>query len=42
MRRCREGDGFGDAEAGAVAEQQHGAVFDAGDVVEETLDFIGG
>ena len=37
-----EGDGFGNAQAGAVAAQQHGAVLDAGDMVEEALDFIGG
>jgi hypothetical protein len=34
-----EGDGFGDAETGAVAGEQDGTVLDAGDVVEEVLDF---
>jgi len=37
-----EGDGFGDAEAGSVAGEEDGAVFAAGDVVEELLDFVGG
>jgi hypothetical protein len=37
-----EGDGFGNAESGAVAGEQDGTVLDAGDVVEEVLDFQGG
>jgi hypothetical protein len=32
-------DGFGDAESGSVAGLQHGAMLDAGDRVEEALDF---
>jgi hypothetical protein len=35
-------NGFGNAQSGAVADQQHGAVLDAGDVVEKALDFLGG
>jgi len=37
-----QGHGFGDAEPGAIAGQQHSAVLDAGDVLQEALDFVGG
>src|ERR1022692_4824572 len=37
-----QGHGFGDAESGAIAGQQHGAVLDARDLLQEALDFVGG
>jgi hypothetical protein len=37
-----EGDGFGDAESSSLAGQQHGAVLNAGDMVQKALDFVGG
>ena len=36
-----QGHPFGDAQSGAVAGQQHGTVLDAGDLVQEALDFVG-
>jgi len=36
--QCR---GFGDPLSGAIAVQQHGAVLDARDMVQKTLDLVG-
>ena len=37
-----QGHGFGDTQSGAIAGEQHGAVLDARDVVQEALDFVRG
>jgi hypothetical protein len=36
-----DGDGFGDAQSGAEAHHQRGAVLDAGNVLEEAADLVG-